>query len=94
MMVMVFSLVITSIVHTLVHKVYVALFRMLLVLFLAPPLMVPYIMPDPTLPTHTNPLSVLSADRSQSFYVTPALSCCLSIVPYICCHLHHRCLVF
>lgn len=74
------------------------LFRMLLVLF-SPiiPLDGPNTMPDPTPPPytpHTNTLSVLSADHSQSFYVTPALSCCLSVVPYTCCHLHPRCLVF
>jgi len=57
---------------------YVApLLRMLSALFRVSPLMVPYIMPDPTPTDNTNPLSIPSADRSQSFYVTPALSCCL-----------------
>lgn len=47
-------------------------------LFSTFPLMVPYLMPDPTTyKQHTNPLPVLSADRSQSLYVTPILSRCL-----------------
>lgn len=56
--------------------------RMLLV-FLPLDGPISYASPQPPYTQHTNPLSVLSADPSQSLYATSISPCCLSVVPYI-----------